>query len=343
MNINNFPLIAMMFVIASLLTVSASAGVRDDAKSIFDVMSYQEVLDITIEIDLDSVRANRRNAREFETILSFQDETGAWQAWPIDLSLRGRFRRSKCDVPPLKVDMKKSLLKERGLAPFDDFDLVTQCVVDKELAKELLLKEYLAYRLFNELSPYSYRVQMVRVTYRNPATGMEERQWGIIIEDTAQLEARIGAEKIDSLGLEAAALHQEQLKRVAVFQNMIGNADWSIPTSRNIKFFRKGDQLIPIPYDFDFSGLVDAPYARALTNNESILRFIKPDLFFGELSLDLDFKPTIEYFESKRSDLLSRVRKLKPLPSSTRRELKKYLKTFFENYAAVYGGDQAGI
>lgn len=343
MKINHFPLIAIVFGIASLLSVPASAGDPDVSKSIFDVMNYQEVLDITIEVDLDSIRAGRRSDQEFETILSFQDEDGAWQAWPIDLALRGRFRRSKCDVPPLKVDIKKSLLKERGLAPFDDFDLVTQCVVDKELAKELLLKEYLAYRLFNELSEYSYRAQMVRVTYRNPTTGTEEQQWGIIIEDTAQLEARIGAEKIDSLGLEASALHQEQLKRVAVFQNMIGNADWSIPTGRNIKFFRKGDQLIPIPYDFDFSGLVDAPYARALTNNESILRLLKPDLFFGELPLDLDFKPTLEYFESKRSDLLARVRKLKSLPSGTRRELKKYLKVFFENYVAIYGGDQAGI
>jgi hypothetical protein len=46
---------------------------------------------------------------------------------------------------------------------------------------------------------------------------------------------------------------------------MIGNTDWSVPNNHNIKLLRlKKDSTAlpyPIPYDFDYSGFVNADYA----------------------------------------------------------------------------------
>lgn len=314
-----------------LLGAAAFASPHDSLRSLFDLMSYREVLDVSISVDIDSIRAARKKDTVFETVLSFQDESGAWQAWPVNLKLRGSFRRTKCDVPPLFVDLKKPDLKKRGLAPFDDFDLVTQCVADPELARELLIREYLAYRLYRELTPYSYRAQLVRLTFRNPLNGSEEKQWGIIIEDTSELEARTGTEKVDMLSVQPQAIVEESLQQLALFQNMIGNADWSLPIGRNIKFFRKGDQFIPVPFDFDFSSLVRAPYALVDTTQEGVLRFLKPNLYFGEAALEpFALQPALKAFADKRRSWLAIVRKQKLLPASVRKDLRVFLKVFFE-------------
>lgn len=320
-----------------LLYATAFASPRDSLKSLFDLMSYQEVLDVTIAENIDTIRAARRRDTVFETVLSFRDESGAWQSWPVNLRPRGSFRRTKCDVPPLFVDLKKSVLKERGLAPFDDFDLVTQCVADRELARELLIREHLAYRLYHELTPYSYRAQLVRLTFRDPLTGSEEKQWGIIIEDTSELEARTGTEKVEVLSVQPQALAEESFQQMALFQNMIGNADWHLPTGRNVKFFRKGDQLIPVPFDFDFSSLVRAPYARADTTQEGVLRFMKPGLYFGSATLEpMALQPALEVFADKRRSWLSIIRQQKLLPANVRKELRAFLKVFFEVGPVVF-------
>src|SRR5690606_37701793 len=50
--------------------------------------------------------------------------------------------------------------------------------------------------------------------------------------------------------------------RVELFQYMIGNTDFSIVNFHNSEVVRLPDgSYHPVPYDFDFSGLVDSPYA----------------------------------------------------------------------------------
>jgi hypothetical protein len=50
---------------------------------------------------------------------------------------------------------------------------------------------------------------------------------------------------------------------VALFEFMIGNTDWFIQNRHNLEFVvvPGHNLLVPIPYDFDYSGLVNAPYA----------------------------------------------------------------------------------
>ena len=151
-------------------------------KSIFDLMNYQEVLDLTLEADLATFRTDRKNTSSHPAKVSFRDSSGELQEWDLKVKLRGAFRRMKCtDVPPLKLNFKKSELEKAGLAKFDDLKLVPQCFTGQAAAKESLLKEYLAYKLYNEMSDYSYRVQLVRITYVDVSTGQKDKQWAFLI------------------------------------------------------------------------------------------------------------------------------------------------------------------
>jgi hypothetical protein len=255
-----------VLTIGCLLILAGLAGQEKAPRSLFDLMSYREVLPVTIYADLDTVRSYRSKRGEVTAIMTFEDPNGKLLTWEMDIEMRGKFRRSYCFVPPLKFNFRKSQLKKANLANFDDMDVVTPCMWDSTLAKELILKEYLVYKMYNNLSPDSYRVQTIQMTFKNPQTGKEDKVWGFLIEDTAELSARIEAEKLDTMIISPEAFEPESFYKVYAFQSMIGNVDWGVRPVKNIKIFQRGETLIPVPYDFDFSAIVNAPYSRISIN-----------------------------------------------------------------------------
>lgn len=313
-------IIRVALFIAGLLLAWVVKGQAERDSTLFNLMSYQEVLPLVFETDLDSVIARRNSEEEIETFVLFPDATGKTRRLKVDIELRGRYRRRHCAVPPLKLNFKKSELREAGLATFDDFDVVTHCLPEPEAAKDLVAREYLIYKLYNEVTANSYRVQMVRMTFRNPETGKEDKVWGFLVEDTAELEARIDAVKIDSMTILPAELHAPSFNTVLVFQSMIGNVDWGLKPVKNLKIFQRGAELLPIPYDFDFSALVNAPYARNSVN--SLLRSEPQLKLLDEPEPDRAIRETMALFQDRRERFLDIARGIGVL---SRRSLEKAL------------------
>lgn len=298
---------------------------------IFDMLNYQEVLEVSLETELNKIITNRRSDEKYPAVFSFTDKVGEEQSWNIKVNLRGRFRRTKCEeMPPLKLNFKKGDLKAKGLSKFDDLKLVTHCVDNEEEAKELLLKEYLAYKLFNHITDESFRVQLLKINYVDVHTKSTKEHWGILIEDTAQMRSRIGGEKAGvEINLTADAYHTDNLKKVALFQYMIGNLDWDIHSIRNVKLVKKGEKLVAVPYDFDFSFFVDAPYLLVNPNFKINKKTDRVYLGFEEDLLEME--EIITHFKSKKRAIYKTIRKFRLLNESTRREIIKYLDSFYYN------------
>lgn len=324
--------ITLLFSIIVVLT-SFSTYLKAQANpSIFDIMQHTTVLDLTITTDLDALKNNRRSAEKYLAIIQFKDEHQQVQEWATNVSIRGNFRRMKCaEIPPLKLDFKKKDLIAAGLAKFDDYKLVTHCVEESKQAKELVLKEYLAYKLYNGITDHSFRVQLLNITFIDQKTGDKIKQSGFLIEDTAELRNRIGAEKVkEKINVPYAQFNSAQVRQVALFQYFIGNSDWDLSVSRNVKYVLKADQILAIPYDFDFSGLVDAPYA-LVANPKLGIHSIKERVYLGFNEDPQMLKESIELLKSKKSTLQQIVKDFKPLKGKARREMLTYLNTFFDN------------
>lgn len=323
-----------------LLTVSVVAQDTSSQKSIFDVMNYKEVLSVTLEADFSEIDTSRRSPVKNKAVLTFKDEMGIKQKWNVKLTARGKFRRLKCEMVPLKIAFKKKKLKVAGLAKFDDMKLVSHCVSNKSEAKALLQKEYLAYRLYNELTENSFRVQLLKITYKDVKTGNKTKHWAFLIEDTAQLKDRIGASETiaNSLALPRDTFHSAQLKMASVFQYMIGNADWNLGVGRNVKYLIKDGKVLPIPYDFDFSGLVDAPYAVA--NPNFGIPSVKTRIFLGFKEDAGQLKSILSYFKVKRLSLLKIVKNFKVLEFTKRDEVVDYLESFFATMNDIVLGEK---
>lgn len=211
--------------------------------------------------------------------LAFEDTQGRAVRLDIELRPRGKTRRRRdyCDFPPLRLrfgdDVAGTLFEgQRTLK------LVTHCN-DKDSYDQFVVLEYLAYRIYNLLSETSLRARLVGVAYQDEDGRLLTTRFGILLEHWRAVAARNGlvADKVDG-AVNVDKLNHGAANRVAVFQYLIGNQDWSLlwpepdeNCCHNVKPLLAPDgTVVPLPYDFDFSGLVNAPYATAKGGSDNV-------------------------------------------------------------------------
>lgn len=320
------PLIKTLLVASIMLPFVTQARIP----SLFDLFAHSEVLQLELEFDMEQMYAKVKTNDEYPAVFRFQDQNGHWVALSSELRARGRFRRRTCEFPPLRIDFSKKDLRARGLLDFDDLKLVTHCM-EGRAGKEAVLREYLAYKMYNQLTEKSLRAQLVKVTYKDTGSNSKTTSYGILLEDVDELAARLGSEECDECyGLTAVDMVKDNLQTHAMFQYMIGNVDWSLSLIRNLKIMRpiNGGAYWVAPYDFDFSGLVNASYA--IPRKELGQEKVGDRIYLGHESTNKELEPTAEYFRSKKAVLLSTVKNFDPLNKRSRREVTEYLESFYE-------------
>ncbi len=300
-------------------------------QSIFDLINQQEVVEMTLTGEIDSL-VNVRKTRDYSHAdLSYIDELGMAHSYRIKVKPRGKFRRRVCDFPPLKIKFSKDELEAAGLSKHNDLKLVSHCMDDAEYNESLILREYLAYKLFNELSPNSLRTQLVRITYQDKHNKRNKvTQYGFLIEDVDELAERMGGLECDNcLGLKENQIITSQEKIVALFQYMIGNVDWDLSMHRNVKLIKMNDgSHIPVPYDFDYSVFVSAPYLRPNPDVEQSNAMER--IYLGHTQEADKLHGTISYFKTKKDALFDIIHNFSHLSKRERFELELYVKGFFD-------------
>lgn len=317
-----------LFPLLFLFILEAS-GQSAEQPSLFDLLQAELVTEIYLETDWDSLDINRNAKSDFKGKFMWASEQGATYLMEVKLSARGRFRRRYCDTPPITLNFPKKALDARGLARFDDMKLVTPCK-DADWGEDRVIREYTAYKLYQILSPYSYRVQLVRVHFLNKDPGQPRTSClGYLIEDGAQLEHRLQGVLIDTFNLPETAFHPANVRMQALFQYLIGNADWNMPVQRNVKFLKlhRDSSLVMIPFDFDFSGLVNAPYA--IPNPDYQLSHVRDRIYLGAPRPAQDLKPQADEILMQRKAMLALIRNTKLLSEESRSEMILYLSEGF--------------
>lgn len=314
-------------------------------QSIFDELYRgDEPIEIEIEAALVELIENRRLEEPQPSSFVFENTRGQKRAFGVKLAQRGKYRRRTCEFPPFSLNFSKDELKQQGFIPkYDKLKLVTHCLDDKQVGQDLVLREYLSYKLFNELSSASYRVQLAKVAYldSNREIGRIKR-FGFLIEDTDEMALRLGGEECeDCINPPDSSIAASTENVMAVFQYMIGNADWSLPMMRNLKIITPfdGGGLIPVPYDFDFSGLVNAPYA--LPNSDYGLLSVKQRVFLGNSTSRADLEKTLKLFLTKKERMYEIIQDFKLLSWESRQEIQAYLESFFQEAESILAADDS--
>jgi hypothetical protein len=258
-------------------------------------------------------------------------ESGRLVEVPIEVNTRGRFRlqRTVCTDPPLRLRFQDSI---RAGTVFDGqgrLKLVNHCQ-DNETYWQNLLEEYLAYRLYNVLTDLSFGVQLVRVTYVD-ASGEREplTRTAFVIEDEDLLAERLGGRLLEMESTLPNQFAPEQLSLMYLFHYMIGNVDWGTTASHNIKILEMDGDWYPVPYDFDWSGLVEAPYAVPNRLTEPHHDSVRERLYWGVCMPDIDYQGSFARFLAAKEEILNLVRSVPELSDENAREALGYLEGFF--------------
>lgn len=301
-----------------------------ERKTIFEEMSYQQVLEVKLETDIKQIKANIKTENYQPATITFEDAGGNQQTWEMKIRPRGRFRRRVCTFPPVKVNFDKDDLKARNYKKHDELKLVTHCT-EEEGSRENLLREYLAYKLYEVISPVHYRAQLLRIKYIDRENNIRLRRYGILLEDEKELASRLDAELCeDCYALPKDSFALDNLHLHSLFQYMIGNSDWSLTMARNLKLLKDDEtgKFYLAPYDFDFSGLVNAGYARP--DPTKGVSSVRERVFLGLAESDAELQKAVAHFKAKREELLNTIDSFKLLNRSARKDMMNYIQSFYE-------------
>lgn len=308
----------------SILILSLSSGFTQIGPTLFE---SEKMLPVTLSFDLAKLQKNR------EIRPRYQDATIYWQAitgdsmdMKVQIKARGNFRRTDgtCKLPPLRIRFSKN----DTLLPFEPnrkLKLVTLCQEEC-----YVLREYMVYKLYQILSNYSLKVRLSTITYDdNKGKAESQTACGFFIEDIPTFSARMGASELDTTHYSLDAMDREMLTLVHMFQFMIGNPDHHPDRLQNTRLIQPADGSapIPIPYDFDWSGIVDASY----TKLEGFTGGLFTKRRFVPLCRSLDeFMTTGDIFRAKRDEMEALIFDAPYLTNDDKKYMLDYIGEFFK-------------
>jgi hypothetical protein len=301
---------------------------EDDQPAVF---ASDSIIAFTIRTDLRTLLRDRDDEQNYhDGHMRFSRADGTVDSIPMQLRTRGIFRRRPqvCSFPPLRLNFARRSTRESPLAGERRFKLVTHCRSAGEY-EQYVLQEYLIYRTYALFTDYSLRTRLARITYED-TRGREDvaTRYAILIEHEEQLAERHGMRVVEDTGVSLAKLDPMHTVFMAVFQYFIGNTDWSIRALHNVVVLADsaGRQYTPVPYDFDWSGIIATRYARPDTSLP--IRSVEERLYAGYCGVPEDFEQIFQRFRERRADIEA-LYNLPALDRDNRERARRYIAEFY--------------
>jgi len=287
-------------------------------------------LTFQLEGDLHALKGDRGTQRKAHpAVLRFGSgaDTGSLA---VKLRTRGIFRLKTCSFPPIRLDLPAHKAERTPFAGEDRLKLVTHCQSDRGSERNLL-KEYALYRVFNAVTDSSFRVRLAHITYVDSARHDTVTRYGVLVESDVALAQRMAADPLNADNLYDPVMDPSYMTLVAVFQYLIGNTDWSVWKRHNIAIVQRQANpkpLFAVPYDFDFSGAVNAPYASppAQLNIQSV----RQRVYRGFCQPDSILTRALARFRGAKDSIYAAVRSVPDLPERDAKGVLDYFDQFYQ-------------
>jgi len=298
----------------------------------YDFFSSDEPLTMSLCFDFRQFLKTRKEPEYIDAILTLELIKGKPVTQKIEIKARGDVRRVISTFPPIKLKFKENSQESAPIRRKGTLKLVTPCNHTTHY-QNYVLKEYLAYRMLNLVTPYSFRTRLARISYidaGNPKRSFTK--YGFLIENEKDMATR--NEKIIEEGrpIPVNRVNPHEFSRLAVFNYMIGNTDWAITCQHNVKILKSADStsgsVIPVAYDFDYSGFVNAEYS--VPGHNLPVDAVTERYYMGTMCSREELQSIIDEFIGLKDQFINTITRFSLLPKKDLRDAVIYLDDFYK-------------
>jgi hypothetical protein len=342
---NRAGFLSLIWLLTVTFAGAAETSRADDADPLF---AADDVLEITLEGPLRALSRDRAETPEVRPgVLRYLDGEGVERTLEVQLEPRGKSRRDRevCTFPPLWVHFDKDAVQDTLFDKQNKLKMVTYCRSPKNF-QDYVIKEYLVYRIFNLLTDASFRVRLLSVGFQEEGAGSDPTvRYGFFIEHKKRLSKRLDMKvREPEERISPQALEPAQAAIAEVFQYFVSNTDFSFiapPVDDTcchnaVLFGEKGAEeaegttpvYLPVPYDFDRTGLVDPP--NGLPAEELGQRSFRDRVYRGFCRDPEYLEAALEKTRAARADIERLIGEEEALSKRSRDRALKYVQSFYD-------------
>ena len=316
-----------LLILILLLLSRVATAQKSDLTRLF---SDQQTLDIKLKVSIKDIKKKTNDSTYLPYMFYVKNAKGGWDSIKIDVRARGIFRRKNCYFAPLKIKSEKENTKGTVLEGNKSLKLVLPCQ-NNDGKNVLLLKEYVAYKMYERITPYYFNTRLANVEF-SELDGKKTKTFqlaGFFIEDDDKVAKRNKAKVMEKLNLHPLGLNDTAALKHDLFQFMIANTDWSTTFLHNAKvMYKEPRTYIPLAYDFDMSGFVNPPYAEV--NADLGITSVRDRLYRGFCRKE----PVVQYvrqdFVRKEPEIMGVIEKYRTLFSEKEyADMRPFIGEFF--------------
>ena len=289
-------------------------------------------VEVTITADFRTVQRDRNptSTKMFPATITFPGADGQPASMPLQIRTRGHSRRKPtlCDFAPLRLEFQKELTKNTLFDGPRTLKLGAHCR-DNGTYEQYVLREHAVYRIFNLLTPRSFRSRLAKMTYVDAKNGRTvASRFGHFIEDDDDVARRLEGRISDAKGTLFRRTHAETLTLMMLFEYMIGNTDLSVSAQHNVRLVETpANEIFPVPYDFDFSGLVNTTYSGV--DKRLPIQSVRDRLYRGPCRTVEELETFFVRFRALKTEIYAVYDAIPNMAASDRREARAYLDDFY--------------
>jgi hypothetical protein len=331
------PLFLLIIYPLSVFNVSAQSDTtrtpdqkQESEKNEISLFGSDEILNVSLYFDLAAFLKKTSKTESFDAEMIIRPGEKDSLNKTIKIKYRGILRGDLCSFPPIEINFKKPLYTDS--ARIKKLKLVTHCEPGS-MTDEYVIREYLVYKLFNALTDTSLRVRLLRVNYidskKNKKTIVK---YGIFIEPTEMLAKRTHSMIVKVTTLNQNHIIPEIMDRLAIFNYMVANWDWSVPGQHNVKIIKPlsydpNSLGIAVPYDFDLTGVVNAEYAVPPANVP--IENVRQRIYTGLCRTKEVYLKDLLEFINRKANIYAAVNDCPGLNQRSKKDITNYLDEFF--------------
>ena len=320
-----------VIILLVLVTLSQQLTAQGNNPSSFRLFEEEDILNISLSFDIDRFMKEKPEEEYLDAQIAIYGVDTIYSG--LRISARGNYRRRTCEFPPIMLNFDNLETGYSDLDGLNKVKLVSHCQ-DEEIYDTYLLREFLIYKLYNIITDFSFRVRLLNINYYDiHFDTLYLNKKGFIIEPVNTLEERFGEDEIEDIEITSEEIENELILKLSVFQYIIANSDWFLPTMHNLKIFGNEDSLknlIAVPYDFDYTGWVNTHYAYA--REDLGLEDIRDRAFYGPCRGEEEYRPILDYYLGLEDIFIDTIKDFEYLMGPERRDLIQFVKSFYRLY-----------